>query len=281
MARPIWKGQISFGLVNVPVTLYSMEKRNDLSFHLVDSRDSSRVRYERVNEATGEEVPWDKIVKGYEYDGGNYVLLSEQELAAASPELTKMIEIEQFVDLDQIDLRYFDRPYALVPGKGGDKGYVLLREALESSGKVGIARVVIRARQHLAALVPQGNALVLDLLRFHQELRSLEEFDFPEGSLKDFKISHKELELAGKLVEGMAGEWNPEEFADEYRVALMKLIEKRIEKGETEEVLEVEEPEEVPRTVNFMDVLKKSVEQKSKAKKGRKPARARKRARAS
>ena len=136
MARPIWKGHISFGLVNVPVVLNAAERRSgDLSFRLIDSRNSARVRYERVNEETGEEVPWDKIVKGYEYEDGNYVLLSEEELNHASPEMTRTIEIEQFVDLADIDIRYFDRPYILVPGNKGEKGYVLLREAIKDAGK--------------------------------------------------------------------------------------------------------------------------------------------------
>src|SRR5918992_1254168 len=158
MARPIWKGHISFGLVNVPVVLYGAERRADLSFRLIDSRNAARIRYERVNEETGEEVPWDKIVKGYEYEDGNYVLLSEGELENASAELTRTIEIEQFVDLDEIDVRYFDRPYILAPDKGGEKGYVLLRKAILEAGKAGIAQVVIRARQYLAAVMVEGNA---------------------------------------------------------------------------------------------------------------------------
>lgn len=265
MARPIWKGHISFGLVNVPITLYSAEQRADLSFHMLDSRNSARVRYERVNEATGEEVPWDKIVKGYEYDGGSYVLLTEEEFARASPELTKSIEIEAFVDVDEIGPMFFDKPYYLVPGKGGEKGYVLLREALAASKKVGIAQVVIRARGHIAALIPHGDALVLNLLRYGQELRSLDDYQFPGGELKDYKISKKELDLARQLVEGMSGTWDPDEFHDEYRDALMKLINKRIESGQTEEVEELEEVEEAPRTVNFMSMLKKSVEQSGKS----------------
>jgi DNA end-binding protein Ku len=271
MARPIWKGQISFGLVNVPVTLYSAEQKADLSFRLIDSRNSARIRYERVNEATGEEVPWDNIVKGYEYDDGNYVLLSNEELESASAELTKTIEIEQFVDLEAIDPVAFDKPYYLVPGKGGEKGYVLLREAMQQSGRVGIAQVVIRSRGHLAALMPRGNALILDLLRYQQEIRPLDQYDVPAGTLKDYKITKKELELAGQLIDGMTAEWEPDQFEDEYRKAVMALIEKRIKSGETEQVSDVEEAApEAPRTVNFMDVLKQSVE-----KTGKKPSRKR------
>ncbi len=265
MPRPIWKGHISFGLVNVPVVLYNAERRADLSFRLIDSRNSARVRYERVNEETGEEVPWDKIIKGYEYDEGNYVLLSEEELEHASPELTRTIEIEQFVDLGEIDVRYFDRPYVLVPGNKGEKGYVLLREAVADAGKAGIARVVIRARQYLAALVAQGDALVLELLRYHQELIDLDEFDVPGHDLREHKVARKEVELATKLIDGMTADWDPKKFHDEYRDAVLKLVQRKIESGQTESIdVEEVEGEPVPSTINFMDVLKKSVEHASK-----------------
>jgi DNA end-binding protein Ku len=272
MARPIWKGHVSFGLVNVPVILNSAERRADLSFRLIDSRNAARVRYERVNEETGEEVPWDKIVKGYEYDDGNYVLLSEEELENASPELTKMIEIEQFVDLADIDVRYFERPYMLVPDKKGEKGYVLLREAIAKSGKAGIAKVVIRGRQYLAALIAQGNALVLELLRFHQELIDISEFDLPNGDLRAYGVQKKEIELAEKLIDGMTTKWNASKYHDEYRDALMKLVQRKIETGQTEAIEEVEEEgPPVRQTINFMDVLKRSVEHAGKS--GAKPTR--------
>jgi DNA end-binding protein Ku len=260
MARPIWKGHISFGLVHVPVILHSGERRADIRFHLIDSRNAARIRYERINEETGEEVPWDRIVKGYEYSDNNYVLLSEDELEHASVEMTRTIEIEQFVDLAEIDVRYFERPYLLVPESKGEKGYVLLREAISKTGKAGIARVVIRARQHLAALMAHGDALVLELLRFHQELRDLDDFDLPGSDLRQYKITKAEVELASQLIEGMSAEWNPTDYEDEYRTALMKLVERKVESGETE-AIEMDEPadEDVPRTINFMDVLKQSV----------------------
>src|SRR5690606_2054897 len=200
------------------------------------------------------------------YEDGSYVLLSEQELENASAELTKTIEIEQFVDLEAIDPVAFDKPYYLVPSKGGEKGYVLLREAMRDSGRVGIAQVVIRSRGHLAALLPRGDALILDLLRYHQEIRPLADYDLPGGTLKDYKITKKELELATQLIDGMTTEWEPQQFKDEYRQAVMKLIEKRIRSGEIEQISE--EPQEVPeapRTVNFMDVLKQSVEKTGKS----------------
>ena len=266
MPRPIWKGHISFGLVNVPVVLYSAERRTgDLSFRLIDSRNAARVRYERVNEETGEEVPWDKIIKGYEYEDGNYVLLSEEEIESASPELTRTIEIEQFVDLDEIDVRYFDKPYVLVPGNKGEKGYVLLREAIEDAGKAGIARVVIRARQYLAALIAQDNTLVLELLRYPQELVDLSEFDLPSNDLRQFGVTKKEIELATKLIDGMTAKWDPKKFHDEYRDALMKLVQRKIQSGQTEAIdVEASEEAPTPSTINFMDVLKKSVEHASK-----------------
>jgi DNA end-binding protein Ku len=273
MARPIWKGHISFGLVNVPVVLFSGEQRADISFHLIDSRNSARVRYERVNEETGQEVPWDKIVKGYEYEENNYVLLSDDELEHAAVEMTRTIEIEQFVELSEIDVRFFERPYFLVPGTKGEKGYVLLREALAKTKKAGIARVVIRNRQHLAALIPQGDVLVLELLRFAQELRDLSEHEIPGQDLKKYKVSKQEIDLATKLVEGMTADWEPTAFEDEYRAALMKLVQKKIESGETEPI-EVEAPvaTEDRQTINFMDVLKQSVAHASKRQKTAKKA---------
>jgi DNA end-binding protein Ku len=245
--------------VHIPVSLYTADQRTDVSFHLLDSRDSARVRYERVNEHTGEEVPWDNIVKGYEFSDGNYIVLSEDELQKAAPAMTKRIEIEQFVDLAAINVVMFERPYVLVPDKGGEKGYALLRDAMQATGRVGIAQVVIRSRGYLAAVIPQGEALVLELLRYQQEIRDLSEFDLP--TKKELpKVNKKELELAEQLIEGMTGKWNPAAFHDEYRDALMKLIERRIKTGKTVEGAEpADEADEEPRTVNFMEMLKASV----------------------
>ncbi|MCE9555083.1 MAG: Ku protein [Planctomycetes bacterium] len=287
MARPIWKGHISFGLVNVPVVLYPAERRADLSFKLIDSRNAARVKYERVNEESGEEVPWDKIVKGYEFDGGNYVLLSEEELEQASVEMTRTIEIEQFVDVDEIDPMYFDRPYYLVPDKGGEKGYVLLREAMAASSKIGISKVVIRARQSLAALMPRDESLILELLRFPQELRPAADYDFPTDSPLKYKISKKEIAMAGQLIKGMTGAWKPNTYHDEYRDALMKMIESKIASGETEAIeSNGEEPEAESGTINFADALKKSLARATRSpkkqavpqKRRRKPATRKKRA---
>jgi DNA end-binding protein Ku len=273
MARPVWKGHVSFGLVNVPIVLYPAKRREErINFDLIDSRNAARVRYERVNEETGKEVPWEQIVRGYEYEDGNYVLLSEAELENASPELTRTIEIEQFVDLSEIDVRYFDRPYILAPDKGGEKGYVLLRKAISEAGKAGIAQVVIRARQYLAAVLVEGDALVLELLRYAEELRQPDEFDLPSGDLRKHKVTKEEVELAEKLIDGMTAKWDPELFEDEYRDALMELIERKIKSGQTEAIEEIEEApeeEEGPPSINFMEVLKESV---AHAKKPKRPA---------
>ncbi len=266
MARPIWKGHITFGLVNIPITLYSAEKKSELHFNLLDSRDHSRVRYERVNETTGEEVPWDQIVKGYEYEDGSYVLLNDEDFKKASVEATQAIEIEDFVDLADIDYVYFDKPYYLVSGKKGEKGYALLRETLKRTNKVGIARVVIHTRQYLAALIPVGNALTLELLRFHHEIRDAEEFDLPGDNLQDYKITDKELDLAEQLVNNMAADWKPEKYQDEYRGSLMRWIEEKVESGQTEPAVESgkEEGHGGAEIIDIMDLLKKSVSAKGK-----------------
>ncbi|HOR28462.1 MAG TPA: Ku protein [Candidatus Sumerlaeota bacterium] len=275
MARPIWKGNITFGLVNIPVTLYSAEKRNNLHFNLVDSRNRARVRYERVNEVTGEEVPWSEIVKAFEYDGDDYVLLTDEDFQKAAVENSQAVEIESFVDLEAIQYPYFDKPYYLVPGKKGEKGYVLLRETLKRTGKVGIAKVVIRTRQHLAALVPQGDGLVLDLLRFQQELRDLDEFDLPTGGLKQYKVSDKELKLAEQLVEAMSAEWDPAEYHDDYRDKLMAFIEKKARSGKGAEPLEEEpeEKEEQAEVVDMMELLQRSMKGGAKKEQAGKSAR--------
>ncbi|WP_428306176.1 Ku protein [Lacipirellula sp.] len=261
MPRPVWKGHISFGLVNVPVVLYATERRAEQGFKLIDSRNAARVRYERVNEETGEEVPWDQIVKGFEFEEGQYVLLSKEELENASAEMTKAIEIEQFVDREEIGIRYFDRPYLIAPTGKSEKGYVLLREAISGAEKAGLARVVIRARQYLAALVVEGDALILELLRYADELQAIDDFELPGSDLREYKVTKKEIELASKLIEGMSGEWDPAQFKDEYRNAIDKMIQKKIKSGQTEAITDIDadEPKSAPASVNFMEMLKKSV----------------------
>jgi DNA end-binding protein Ku len=260
--RPIWKGSITFGLVNVPAALYSAEQRSDLRLHLLDSRDRSRVRYERVNAETGEEVPWDDITKGYEYDDGSYVIIDKDELREAAPEATRTIEIQSFVNLDEIDPAYFDKPYYLEPDTNGKKGYALLHRVLSESGRAGIARVVIRTRQYIAAMFPRGDALLLMLLRYQQELRSPDSLDLPDKKARN-AVSDQELKMAQTLVDSMETEWDPSEHHDEYRAALMRWIEQKIKAGDIERAPGAPEPEEPASkrgTRDIMDALKKSVE---------------------
>lgn len=263
MPRPLWKGHISFGLVNVPVTLFSAESRSDLHFVLMDSRNKARIRYSRVNEATGQEVPWDRIVKGFEYDENSYVLLQDEDFERADVEATQTIDIEDFVDRESIDPRFFERPYYLTPDKKGVRPYVLLREVLKSKDKVGIGKVVIRSRQHLAALIPYEDAIILNLLRFKQEVRALDEYNFPSQGLSELKLTTKEMALAEKLVESLTVEWDPDNYHDEYREALLKWIEQKVQKGDAADRVEPK-PEgaisDEGKVINLMDLLKKSVE---------------------
>lgn len=266
MARSIWKGSISFGLLNVPVTLYPAEQRNDISFHLIDSRDHARVRYQRINEDTGEEVSWSEIVKAFNYEDGSYVLMTDEDLAAVAIEASQTVEIQAFVPREAIDIVYFDKPYYLEPGKRGEKGYALLREVLTRTGRVGIARVVIRTREYLAALVPWGDALVLELLRYHQELRDVSALDLPGGTLAEYKISKKELEMAESLLEAMSTDWDPASFTDEYRTKLREYIESKADGKDHVPIPETADAEPT-KIIDIMEVLKRSLAQKGNVRK--------------
>jgi DNA end-binding protein Ku len=271
MPRAIWKGSISFGLVNIPVGLYSAEKREEISFHLLDRRNMARVRYKKVNEETGAEVPWDETVRGYEYEKGHYVVLTDEDLKRAAPEATQSIDIIDFVDIEDISPLYFDKPYYLGPDKKGARAYALLRETLRRTGKAGIAKVVIRTKQYLAAVVARGDVLTLEILRYAHELRDPGELDVPTGKEG---VSERELEMAERLVEGMVEDWDPEKYKDTYRDDVMKLIEKRVEAGQTEGS---DEPVPAPKrtegkVVDLMALLKQSVEQRGSGGGEKKPA---------
>jgi len=267
MARPIWTGTLSFGLLNVPVSLMSGERKTDLSFRMLDSRDRKPIRFERVNADTGEEVPWKDIVKAFEYDKGSYVVLDEADIKSAAPESHETVEVESFVDASQIDPRYFEKPYLLVPGKKAEKGYVLLRETLRSTGKVGIARVVVRTREYLCAVMPHEHALVLLILRYPQELVDPEEHKLPTGSLADYRISSKETAMAEQLIESMSGEWKPDDYHDEFRERLQAVLTKRIKQKGGTTTLE-DEPaaphDATTNVVDFMSLLQKSLDAKKR-----------------
>lgn len=284
MARPIWTGTLSFGLLNIPVKLMSGERRVDLSFRLLDSRDNARVRYERVNEDTGEEVPWKEVVKAFEYDKGSYVVLEEEDIAAAAPDRKETIDIETFVDATAISPQFYDKPYVLEPAAKAEKGYVLLRDVLRRTGRVGVARVVIRTREYLAAVLPHDDALVMMVLRYAQEIVDPAEYRLPEGSASKWKISPREVEMAEQLIESMSGDWSPDAFKDDFRERLQKVIEQRVrsKKVVQPETEEDERPVEGAATnvIDFGELLKRSLEKKggksgkAAAKSADKPARA-------
>ncbi|MBD9467966.1 Ku protein [Pseudoxanthomonas sp. PXM01] len=268
MARPIWTGTLSFGLLNVPVSLMSGERKVDISFRMLDSRDRKPIRFERVNADTGEEVPWKDIVKAFEYDKGSYVVVEKEDIASAAPQTHESVDVEAFVDRDAIGLRFFEKPYILVPGKKAEKGYVLLRDTLERTGKVGVARVVIRTREYLCAVVPEGDALVLMMLRYPQELVDPEEYKLPGGKASDYRITAKEREMAETLIGSMSATWKPDDYQDEFRKRLEAIIKKRIKaRGATTKIVDEEAAERedtATNVVDFMALLQKSLDSKKR-----------------
>jgi DNA end-binding protein Ku len=267
MARSIWKGSITFGLVNIPVGLYSAEKREEISFHLLDRKNKARVKYKRVNEETGREVAWEDTVRGYELESGKYVILSDEDFQRAAPEKTQTVDILDFVDIEEIDTTYFDKPYYLAPDKKGAKSYALLREVLKRTKKVGIAKVVIRSKQYLAAVIAEDDVIVLNILRFDHELRDPKELDLPRGKEG---VTERELDMAERLVEGMVDSWDPEKYRDDYYKDLMKMINERAEAGQYDEAPEAPPAPKAAGASNVVDLmalLKQSVEGG-----GRKPA---------
>ena len=263
-SRPIWKGSIDFGLVTIPVNLYSAQTSSRLDFDLLDKRDFSRVRYRRVNEKTGREVPWDQVVKGYEYEKGEYVALSDKDFVDANVEATQSIEIISFVDGADISPLYYETPYYLEPQKNGRRAYALLREVMKKTGKVAIAKVVIRSRQRLAALIPQGPLLVLNILRYAHELRDASGLDLPKSDGKS-QVSSKEIKMAEQLVENMIGDWSPGQYRDEYYEDLLKLIQKKVKAGQTkvvESAGEAPRPKREGKVIDIMHLLRQSVKQK-------------------
>ncbi len=268
MARPIWNGTLSFGLLNVPVSLMSGERRTDLSFRMLDARNNAPIRYERVNAETGEEVPWKDIVKAFEYDKGSYVVLETEDIKSAAPESHDAIEVESFVDAAAIGPQYFEKPYVLVPAKKAEKGYVLLRETLARTGKIGIARVVIRTRESLCAVIPQGDALLLLMMRYPQELVDVEDYNLPSGDAADYRVNARELQMAEQLIASMESEWTPGDYKDEFRARLQEVIEQRVKAkgGKVPKMEEADIPEDATtNVVDFMSLLQQSIEAKKRS----------------
>jgi DNA end-binding protein Ku len=263
--RAIWKGAISFGLVSIPVALHSAETANALDFDLLDKRDFAPIRYKRFNEQTGEEVSWDQIIKGYEYKKGEYVTLTDDDFVRANVKATQSIDIADFVDANEISPIYYDKPYYVSPLKNGRHAYFLLHQVLKRTGKVAIARVVIRTRQHLAAVMPEDSILVLNLLRFHDELRDPRQLEIPQGG-KEASISTGEIKMAERLIESMVGGWRPEKYRDEYREDLLKLIDKKISSGKPRSIESGSKPRPPSqgKVVDIMSLLRRSVEEAQK-----------------
>src|SRR6202008_3360313 len=262
MARAIWKGSISFGLVHIPVGLFSAETRDEVSFRQLDKRNLAPVGYKKYNKQNGKEVELDDIVKGYEYEEDRYVLISDEDLRRDNPEKTQTVEITDFVELDQIDPEYYDKLYYLAPLKKNLKAYALLREALKRSGKVGIAKVVIRSREYLAAVIPEGNVLLLEILRYPHEIRGTDDLEVPGDDLKELGVTERELGMAEMLINGVTSEWEPGRYTCNSRDDLMELIKKRVGAGETELIDEPPVPDATPRrdVIDIMSLLKQSVE---------------------
>ena len=257
MARGIWTGALSFGLVNIPIEVHTAVRDNRPHFRLLHDKDRSPINYERVCQKEGRAVGWNDLVKGYEYEKGRFVVLTKEDFAAAALEKTRRIDILDFVKADDIDDRYFDKPYYLTPGKGGDVAYALLREAIRESGRIGIAKFIMREVQHLAAVEVVDEALVLSTLRFADELVDVGTLNLPAKK----QAGKKELDMATSLVESLAADWNPEKYTDDYRENLMRVIKAKM-KGKSADLV-AEEPHRDAKVVDLMERLRQSLDQSS------------------
>jgi DNA end-binding protein Ku len=255
--RAIWKGSISFGLVNIPIALYPATRREEFTFRLLREGDLSPVNYKRVAEKDGKEVPWDQIVKGYEYEKGKYVVLKDEDFQRVDLEATQTVDIQDFVDQEEIDPMFFYKPYYLEPQKGGDKAYTLLRDALAGSKKVGIAKVVIKTRQYLAGVKPEDGVLVLELMHFADELVEMDKLHVPRKT----EPSKKELNMAKTLIDSMSSKWDPSKYRDDYREALMEVIEEKVEAGGKEIAAKPKQAPKPTKVIDLVSVLQKSLEE--------------------
>jgi DNA end-binding protein Ku len=266
MARALWKGSISFGLVNIPIELHTAVRDHRPRFRMLHAKDKSPVRFERVCIRDGTPVAWEDLIKGYEYSKGRFVILTKEDFQAAAVEKTRTVDIIDFVDSEEIDDRFFETPYYLVPAKGGERAYTLLREAIRESGRIGIAKFILRDAQHLAAVEVIENALVLSVLRFADELVDTGALNFPAAG----EIRKPELEMAKALVNSLAAEWKPEKYTDQYRENLMRIIQGKV-KGKPVELEPTTEPRHAE-VVDLMERLRRSLEQAPRQTRGRRAA---------
>jgi|UniRef100_UPI004039C9C8 DNA end-binding protein Ku len=260
-SRTLWKGAITFGLVHIPVGLHTASIEQGIDFDWLDKRSMDPVGYRRINKRTGREIDKDNIVKGFEYEDGKYVVISPEEIEAVYPRTTQTIEIQRFIDAQELPFLYLERPYYVAPINKGQKVYALLREVLLKTGKVGLAKVVIATKQHLAVLVPSGRAMVLNLLRWGDEVKTLEGLDLPAAGMKGANVRAAEMKMAEQLVDSMSGKWKPEDFKDEFKSAVMKIVQKKVKAGDTETVIEPEEeaPEDSSNVIDLTELLQRSL----------------------
>ncbi len=272
MARAIWKGSISFGLVNIPIALYTATRREELKFRLLRKNDLSPVNYKRVAEKDGKEVPWNQIVKGYEYEKGRYVVLKEEDFQRVDLEATQTVDIQDFVDQEEIDPMFFYKPYYLEPQKGGDKAYALLRDALKETNKVGIAKVIIKTRQYLGGVKAADSALVLELMHFADELADPNKLHLP----RKVEVGKREMNMARSLIDSMISKWEPEKYKDDYREALMEVIEEKVEAGGKEIEEKPRKASKPTKVIDLVSVLQKSLQQTGAKQKTKGKSRAKK-----
>jgi DNA end-binding protein Ku len=256
--RAIWKGSISFGLVNIPIALYPATQQEELKFRLLRASDLSPVNYKRVAEADGKEVPWDQIVKGYEYDQGKYVVLKEDDFKRVDVEATQTVDIIDFVNLSEINPMFFHKPFYMEPAKGGTKPYVLVRDALRETGKVGVAKVVIKTRQYLAAVKPNEKGLILELMHFADELLDPTSLHLPEKTA----VGKGEMEMAKTLIARMTDPWQPEKYKDDYKSALLELIEKKVRSRGREPAASPAKSKPAANVIDLIEVLRQSLNEK-------------------
>lgn len=255
MPRAIWKGAISFGLVNVPVALYPASQEAGIDFDWLDKRSMDPVGYKRINKRTGKEIAGDDIVKGIKQEGGDYVVLSDEQIKAAYPKSTQTIEIETFVKAAEIEFVLLEKPYYLEPsGKGGAKVYALLRESMREAGVIGIARVVMHTKEHLAALMPSGPALILNTIRWASEIRPMSELKLPADGKTAGDLKPGELKMAARLISDMTGKWKPADYTENFSAAVHALVNRKIKAGETESVTPVEDTAKEERSSNVIDL---------------------------
>jgi DNA end-binding protein Ku len=272
--RVLWKGAITFGLVHIPIALYSATTEQGLDFDWLDKRSMDPVGYKRINKKTGKEIDKDNIVKGIEYKDGQYIVLSQEEISAAYPKSTQTIEIATFVPATEIPFVYLERPYYTAPINKGEKVYALLRETLLETQRVGIARVVIQTKQHLAALIPSGPVLILNLLRWSNEIRRWEELNLPAEGIKGSGVTDKELKMAAQLVNSMSSEWNPEEFHDTFKEKIMDLVHQKAESGELQSVSQpeqLEQPQSGAQIIDLAELLRNSLKKDKNKEEDNKP----------